>query len=106
MARPSRTARLSRRVGARLRELRVEAELTQEKLAWECDLSKPYLSQIEAGKRLPSLPALDALAQRLHVDLVDVLAVDPDSNRHKLIEAVRRVDKKGVRELLRQMGLV
>ena len=76
MPRPSGTATLAKRLGARLRALRVEAGITQEALAWESDIAKPYLSQVEAGKRLPSIAVLSALAKRLGVQLVDVVALD------------------------------
>ena len=99
------TARLVRQLGARLRALRQEAGMTQEKLAWECDLAKPYLSQIEAGKRQPSLEALAALADRLGVQVVDLLASDPTSPTTALLDAVRRRDRKAAREALRVLGL-
>jgi transcriptional regulator with XRE-family HTH domain len=60
-------------VGARIRELRERANVTQEQLAWSSDLGKGYLSQIEAGKRLPSLAVLGAIAKSLRVPLRETL---------------------------------
>lgn len=105
MPRPSGTAKLARRLGTRLRELRTEAGITQERLAWECDLSKPYLSQVEAGKRLPSVAVLGAIADRLGLELADLVALDTDRPRLKLLDAARRKDKAGVRAALKQLGL-
>lgn len=96
---------LPRKLGARIRALRLEADITQEQLAWDCDLSKPYLSQVEAGKRLPSLRTLSALADRLDIEIVDLLALDLDHPRLKLLDAARRLDRKGVRQALRELGL-
>ena len=98
-------AKLARRLGAHLRRLREAADLTQEKLAWECDLAKPYLSQIEAGKRLPSLAVLDAVARRLKLELVDLMMLDPEQPRAKLLDAARRKDKKAVVAALKDLGL-
>ena len=104
MARSS-TKKLAVLVGARIAALRIEAGITQEKLAWESGFAKAYLSQIEAGKRLPTLGTLRALAERLDVDLADVVAIDPDEPRLTLLEAARRRDRTAVRVALRRLGL-
>ena len=59
-----------------LRELREAKGIAQEKLAWAADISKGYLSEIEAGKRAPSLAALSALAVELAVPLWFLLVPD------------------------------
>ena len=87
-----------------MRQLRQEMGLTQEKLAWESDLAKPYLSQIEAGKRLPSVPVLYRLAERRGVDVVDLLCVDMECLQHQLLEALRRGDGEGVRAVLARVS--
>ena len=54
-------------LGARLRQLRVSAGLTQSELAGgRC--SKEYLSQIERGKTRPTGEMLAWLADRLGID--------------------------------------
>src|SRR5437660_10061923 len=55
------------RVGARLRQLRVAAGLTQTDLAGD-RFSKEYVSQIERGKTRPTRETVAWLAQRLGVD--------------------------------------
>ena len=54
-------------LGARLRQLRVSAGLTQSELAGD-RCSKEYLSQIERGKTRPTGEMLSWLAERLGVD--------------------------------------
>src|SRR5438270_635928 len=54
-------------VGARVRQLRVSAGLTQSELAGD-RCSKEYLSQIERGKTRPTVEMLAWLADRLGVD--------------------------------------
>jgi len=61
---PPGSDQLAKRLGARIRRLRERAKITQERLAWDCDLGKGSLSQVEAGKRLPSLAVLSAIAAR------------------------------------------
>jgi transcriptional regulator with XRE-family HTH domain len=65
MPRNKRNPALAKQIGARIRALREAAGLTQEQLAWDCDLNKGYLSHVEAGRRLPSLVVVFALAKRL-----------------------------------------
>ena len=67
---------LFRQVGSRIRELREAKGIAQEKLAWAADISKGYLSEIEAGKRAPSLAVLCALAVELAVPLWFLLVPD------------------------------
>jgi tetratricopeptide (TPR) repeat protein len=55
-------------LGARLRELRVGAGLTQSELAGD-RFSKEYLSQIERGKTRPTQETLGWIAERLRVDV-------------------------------------
>src|SRR5438105_14936837 len=54
-------------VGARVREARAAAGLTQAELAGD-RFSKEYVSQVELGKTRPSPAALDWFAERLGVD--------------------------------------
>jgi tetratricopeptide (TPR) repeat protein len=55
------------RLGDRLRQLRVSANMTQTELAGD-RFSKEYVSQIERGKTRPTRETIEWLAQRLGVD--------------------------------------
>src|SRR5918911_2359138 len=57
----------SNRLGERLRQLRVAANMTQTELAGD-RFSKEYLSQIERGKTRPTRETIEWLAHRLGVD--------------------------------------
>jgi tetratricopeptide (TPR) repeat protein len=70
--------RTERSLGARLRELRMAAGLSQTALAAD-RFSKEYVSQIERGKTRPTQETIEWLAARLGVDtgyLVDGVAAD------------------------------
>jgi transcriptional regulator with XRE-family HTH domain len=99
------SAAFARRLGARVRLLRKEAKLTQEHLAWECDLNKGFLSQVEAGKRVPSVAVLMGLARRLDVELADLFVFPGANPRLALLDAARREDRAAVRALIRRLGL-
>lgn len=48
--------------------------LTQQQLATQAKISKPYLSQLESGKRHGTTEVLQGLAQALQVSLEDIIA--------------------------------
>ena len=85
--------------------MRGEKHVTQERLAWDCDLDKGYLSQVEAGKRLPSLVVLSALAKRLEVELADLVGFELTRPRLRLLDAARLRDRGEVMSALRELGL-
>ena len=89
MAQPTPRRNLAVLLGSRIRRLRDEVDLTQERLAWDCDLAKSHLSEIEAGIKLPSVTALAKIADRLGVRLVDLFVLDPANAHEAAIEADR-----------------
>lgn len=64
--------KLALRIGKKIVKYREMRKITQEKLAYENDFSKGYLSDIEAGKKLPSLQLLEKIAEALEVDIKDL----------------------------------
>lgn len=68
---------LARSIGARIRERRLRAGLSQQKLA-EGRYTKAYVSALETGSAKPSMAALNFLAGRLGTTAAEILA-DPDA---------------------------
>jgi transcriptional regulator with XRE-family HTH domain len=67
---------MRRLVGENVRRIRIQKELTQEKFAEVSGYSQQYISDLERGKRNPTIVTLYELAQALgvsHVDLVKPL---------------------------------
>lgn len=62
-----------RRVGKRIRELRLERGWSQEFLAAEAGLNMNYLGGIERGERNPSLKNLARIADALSVTVPDLV---------------------------------
>lgn len=57
-------------LGARIKELRKQAGLSQDQLAEKVGITdSKYLSRIEVGKRFPSLEMLESIADALHVEM-------------------------------------
>lgn len=99
------TAAVARRFGARLRALRTEKGVTQEQLAVAVDVGKGFLSEVESGKKFPSIPTMVDLARELGVELLDLFAFDPGDPRHLLLDAARRGDGDAVAAALKKLGL-
>lgn len=61
------------RVRRNLIRFRKQRGLTQEKLAYESEVSKGYLNEVERGIKGIGLDTLEKLAETLEVDIVELL---------------------------------
>ncbi|UCH30809.1 MAG: helix-turn-helix transcriptional regulator [Myxococcales bacterium] len=61
------------RLGARLRELRLAAGLTQAELARRTGIHRPNIARVEAGRHTPSLETLARIANAIGVSTTQVL---------------------------------
>ena len=59
-------------LGKRIRYLRKQRGFSQEDLALECEINKNYLSDLERGRRNPSLLILKRIALGLGVSLEEL----------------------------------
>lgn len=60
-------------IGNRIRDLRIEADLSQEKLAFESELDRTYIGSVERGERNISVINLRKIAKALKCKPVDLL---------------------------------
>lgn len=58
-----------KKIGKRIRELRVQAGLSQEKLSFECELDRTYIGSVERGERNISVLNLKKIAKALNSDV-------------------------------------
>lgn len=61
--------------GKNLRRIRQEQDLTQEALADRCNISVPYVSNLERGLKNPSLDLIQRLAKGLGVSPIRLFAI-------------------------------
>ena len=71
------TRDVSQRLGARIRTIREERELTQGELADRAEITRAYISIIEQGVKTASLEVLSGIAEVLDVSLSE-LFLDAD----------------------------
>ena len=62
---------ITEKVGQRIKQLRNERELSQEKLALKAELDRTYLVGAELGKRNISLKSLEKIVNALNVSFED-----------------------------------
>ena len=74
---PTRAASAQKTFGARIRDLRLAAGMTQEDLSERCGLFRTYMSRIETGQANPTLTMIHALAGSLRVPVVRLFESDP-----------------------------
>ena len=65
-------AKLKNTVGAKIKLLRLENNLTQEKLSEKAGISIDFLSLIERGKNAPSFESLEKIASALKVPVKEL----------------------------------
>lgn len=61
-------------IGHRIRQVREDQGLTQAELAEKCELHRTFIGSVERGERNVSILNLRLIAQRLRVDLHELLA--------------------------------
>ena len=62
-------AEINKQVGARIRKFRLAKGLSQEKLAFEADLHRAYIGQIERGEKNIGVQNLQKIATALKVKI-------------------------------------
>ena len=63
-----------------LRRLRQEKKLSQDDLAYEAEISRSYLSQLEKGAFYASLKIIGKIAEVLRIEPAELLSVCPESS--------------------------
>lgn len=64
---------IRRRVGLNLRSIREAQGLSQEGLAFECNLHRTYISGVERGVRNPTVLVLEKIARALKISPAELL---------------------------------
>ena len=59
-------------MGTNLRRIRLSLSLTQEELSARSAVHQTYLSNVEAGKRNPSILVMEKIAKGLNVDVSEL----------------------------------
>lgn len=63
---------IEEKVGQKIKQIRNEKGLSQEKLALKAEIDRTYLAGVEQGKRNPSLKSLEKIVEALDVSFQDL----------------------------------
>lgn len=64
------------RVGLRIKQLRTNNGLSQDKLAYSIDMARSYLAEVETGKRNVSVVNLERICDGLDVSIAEFFSGD------------------------------
>lgn len=78
-----------------LKKIRKSKKITQEKLADLCGTDTCYISQIETGRRFPSIQFIEKLSSSLEVDAGDFFT----SNQNKYKEDISVLKSRLLKEI-------
>ncbi len=91
------------RIGARLRELRVEQHMSLSELAEAAEVSKGHLSSIEHGLAAITIQTISRLAKGLGLPPLYLLASPGDDERDQVAELVRKLPQSEIVKLRREL---
>ncbi len=99
-----------RLIGARIKELRKRAGLTQEELAELVELDSRHVSRLEVGRHFPSLDSLERIAIALNVPLSEFFQFSteetPASLRAYIAKFVKTATTSQLRVAVKAIKLV
>lgn len=87
-------------IGARIRFLRKDKELTQEELAHLSSLHPTYIGQLERGEKNPTIATMERIARSLGISLSELFSFQDqntdaqDIQIERLTEYARKLDEK------------
>lgn len=87
-------------LGEALRLVRVYHDLTQTQLSYELGVSNSFLSEVEAGKKTPSLEFLGKYSERFDIPISSLLFFSENLDKNQLASTVRVTVGKKVLALL------
>ena len=63
---------IAKQLGERIKELRKETGLSQEKFALKIDMDRTYFATVESGKRNISLQNIEKIAKGLNITIAEL----------------------------------
>lgn len=90
-----------RQLGRRIRALRTKKGLSQEKLAERAGLNGKYIGEVERGTANISIQNIDKLAHVLGVPLLELLALEHELTRERIVGEIHQMLDEGTEEQLK-----
>lgn len=92
-------------LGARIKELRKNMHLSQDRLSEKVDIDSKHLSRIEVGNSYPSLDTLEKIAQALGVEIKDIFEFAHETRsqevKKNIINLIKEADDSKLKLILK-----
>ena len=85
-----------KQIGRNIQKIRIESNISQERLAEISGLTKGYISKIEKSDKAPPLSTLSKIAHALNVDITILMAEDLESPEDVNLCVVRKGEGKKI----------
>lgn len=85
-----------KQIAKNIKKIRLESNMSQERLAHLSDLTKGYISKIEKSDKAPPLSTLSKIANALNVDITILTAEDLESPEDMSLCIVRKGEGKRI----------
>ncbi|XJZ27514.1 helix-turn-helix domain-containing protein [Bacillota bacterium Lsc_1132] len=92
---------LPKLIGERIRNIRKEKGLSQEKLADIANLHTTYIGQLERGEKNATLESIEKVANALEISLEDLfrsIRPNPDSQEYTLTQIITRLQTRSIED--------
>ena len=70
--------KIEEKLGLKIKQLRNKMGISQEELAFRCDLHRTYISSVELGKRNVSIRNIEKIALALNVAIIELFKKSED----------------------------
>ena len=93
-------------LGKRLKQIRSDMGLSQEELAYRCNMQASHIGQIERGQKSPTLETLEKLASGLNItvsvltDYSKDISPSNDETVNKINSYLAKLDNKQKKQVL------
>ncbi len=99
---------IRKKIGLRIRELRVKKRFSQEKLAEEAKITGKHVSSIELGKENPTLDTFVRISSALDVELWELLnyghELTGEALQKKILRTLKTMKEEDSRLILKFMN--
>lgn len=82
----------SNEFGKKLKTIRTSRHLSQEELAFQCNMQASHIGQIERGQKNPTLDTLQKISKGLNIPLTELLNFNTEPNLESPNSTIIRIN--------------
>lgn len=82
----------SNQFGRKLKKIRLNRNLSQEELAFQCNMQASHIGQLERGQKNPTLDTLKKISSGLDMSLSELLSFDDSDKQENCNKTVNKIN--------------